>query len=258
MRRRPLRSRSALQADTCPRLMKLHMATAAASLLETQKAGTDHDRDLIARRTQYCACCGSCQSGLGTSYMQQSVYSAEAPCVWGSDILLDILHTREAVQRGQDEDKEEREESDDEETAEQKLSKRKRKEANRLKIAELKQTCPRPEVVEVWDVTAQDPKLLVYLKVGTPSTCSASPAPLCSMQTLPVMSHVASSRPVYIGRVVPLLSLPHHARCIEVLSGSSVHACSRVARHSHLFLAQGTVWKGDHPCAGQVLMKEIK
>ena len=27
------------------------------------------------------------------------------------------------------------------------------------------QVCPRPEVVEVWDVTAQDPKLLVYLKV---------------------------------------------------------------------------------------------
>ncbi len=63
-------------------------------------------------------------------------------------------------------DEEEKEDSDDEETAEQKLSKRKRKEANRLQIAELKQTCPRPEVVEVWDVTAQDPKLLVYLKVS--------------------------------------------------------------------------------------------
>ncbi|CAK0783418.1 hypothetical protein CVIRNUC_006617 [Coccomyxa viridis] len=59
---------------------------------------------------------------------------------------------------------EKEDESDEEETAEQRLSKRKRKEANRLKIAELKQTCPRPEVVEVWDVTAQDPKLLVYLK----------------------------------------------------------------------------------------------
>ena len=33
-----------------------------------------------------------------------------------------------------------------------------------MKIAELKQSCPRPEVVEVWDVTAQDPRLLVYLK----------------------------------------------------------------------------------------------
>ena len=32
-------------------------------------------------------------------------------------------------------------------------------------ICMLLQVCPRPEVVEVWDVTAQDPKLLVYLKV---------------------------------------------------------------------------------------------
>lgn len=45
------------------------------------------------------------------------------------------------------------------------LSRKKRKLASRLKIAELKQACDRPEVVEVWDVTAQDPKLLVYLKV---------------------------------------------------------------------------------------------
>ena len=51
---------------------------------------------------------------------------------------------------------------DDEET---KGNKKKKKLEARLKIAELKQACPRPEVVEVWDVTAQDPKLLVYLKV---------------------------------------------------------------------------------------------
>ena len=68
---------------------------------------------------------------------------------------------------------EKEDESDEEETAEQRLSKRKRKEANRLKIAELKQTCPRPEVVEVWDVTAQDPKLLVYLKVCWQACSSA-------------------------------------------------------------------------------------
>ena len=45
------------------------------------------------------------------------------------------------------------------------VSKKKRKMENRLKIAALKQLCPRPEVVEVWDVTAPDPGLLVYLKV---------------------------------------------------------------------------------------------
>lgn len=44
------------------------------------------------------------------------------------------------------------------------LSKRKRKLGEQLKIAELKQICSRPEVVEVWDVTAADPKILVYLK----------------------------------------------------------------------------------------------
>lgn len=47
-----------------------------------------------------------------------------------------------------------------------KMSKKQRKMLNRLKIAELKQQCPRPDVVEVWDVTAQDPTLLVFLKVS--------------------------------------------------------------------------------------------
>lgn len=45
------------------------------------------------------------------------------------------------------------------------LSRKKRRLASRLKISELKQACERPDVVEIWDVTAQDPKLLVYLKV---------------------------------------------------------------------------------------------
>ncbi|KAI7836288.1 hypothetical protein COHA_009837 [Chlorella ohadii] len=44
------------------------------------------------------------------------------------------------------------------------LSKKKRKMARRLKITELKQSCERPDVVEIWDVTAMDPKMLVYLK----------------------------------------------------------------------------------------------
>eukprot|EP00879_Flechtneria_rotunda_P011084 GHRR01011581.1.p1 GENE.GHRR01011581.1~~GHRR01011581.1.p1 ORF type:complete len:612 (+),score=229.72 GHRR01011581.1:240-2075(+) len=45
-----------------------------------------------------------------------------------------------------------------------KLSKKQRKLLHRLKIAELKQQCPRPDVVEVWDVTAPDPQTLVTLK----------------------------------------------------------------------------------------------
>lgn len=45
-----------------------------------------------------------------------------------------------------------------------KLSKKKRKLLNRMKISDLKQKTIHPEVVEAWDVTAQDPVLLVFLK----------------------------------------------------------------------------------------------
>ena len=44
------------------------------------------------------------------------------------------------------------------------ISKKKKKLASRLSVAELKQLVPRPDVVEAHDVTAADPKLLVYLK----------------------------------------------------------------------------------------------
>ena len=44
------------------------------------------------------------------------------------------------------------------------LSKKKLKALRRMAIGELKQHCRRPEVVEVWDVTAPDPTLLVHLK----------------------------------------------------------------------------------------------
>merc|ERR1719167_1058666 len=45
-----------------------------------------------------------------------------------------------------------------------KLSKRKLKKLNRLSVAELKQLVSRPDVVEMHDVTAKDPNLLVSLK----------------------------------------------------------------------------------------------
>lgn len=76
------------------------------------------------------------------------------------------------------------EDSDDEEGGESKQSKRKRKLESRLKIAELKQTCERPEVVEVWDVTAQDPRLLVYLKVSMRLIWRAATCMLQSASTL--------------------------------------------------------------------------
>lgn len=46
-----------------------------------------------------------------------------------------------------------------------KLTKKQRKAMQLARIAELKQATARPDVVEVWDVTAPDPHLLVYLKV---------------------------------------------------------------------------------------------
>eukprot|EP00066_Takifugu_rubripes_P028385 XP_011617651.1 PREDICTED: splicing factor 3B subunit 2 [Takifugu rubripes] len=45
-----------------------------------------------------------------------------------------------------------------------KISKKKLRRMNRLTVAELKQLVARPDVVEMHDVTAQEPKLLVHLK----------------------------------------------------------------------------------------------
>ncbi|WOG82553.1 hypothetical protein DCAR_0101718 [Daucus carota subsp. sativus] len=56
-----------------------------------------------------------------------------------------------------DEEVEEKEKAPD-------LSNKQKKLQRRMKIAELKKICSRPDVVEVWDATAADPKLLVFLK----------------------------------------------------------------------------------------------
>ena len=59
------------------------------------------------------------------------------------------------------------------EPGEPKISKRKLKKLNRLSVAELKQLVARPDVVEMHDVTARDPRLLVHLK----STRNTVPVP---------------------------------------------------------------------------------
>ena len=46
-----------------------------------------------------------------------------------------------------------------------KISKKKLRKMNRLSVAQLKQLVERPDVVEMQDVTAQDPRLLIHLKV---------------------------------------------------------------------------------------------
>jgi len=62
---------------------------------------------------------------------------------------------------------------DEEKSGDPKLSKRKLKKLNRLSVAELKQLVARPDVVEMHDVTARDPRLLVHLK----STRNTVPVP---------------------------------------------------------------------------------
>lgn len=60
-----------------------------------------------------------------------------------------------------DDDEDMEDEKDD---GKEKLSKRKMKKLTRLSVAELKQLVNRPDVVEMHDITARDPKLLVQLK----------------------------------------------------------------------------------------------
>lgn len=65
------------------------------------------------------------------------------------------------------------EEKEEEDDSKPKLSKRKLKKLNRLSVAELKQLVHRPDVVEMHDVTARDPRILVHLK----STRNTVPVP---------------------------------------------------------------------------------
>ena len=46
------------------------------------------------------------------------------------------------------------------------LTRKQRKELKKLQIADLKRVCEKPEVVEIWDTTAQDPEFLVYIKAS--------------------------------------------------------------------------------------------
>ncbi|CRK11889.1 hypothetical protein BN1708_002328 [Verticillium longisporum] len=54
--------------------------------------------------------------------------------------------------------------SEDEETGQPKLSKKKRKQLNKLSVAELKALVKIPEIVEWQDVSSSDPRLLVQIK----------------------------------------------------------------------------------------------
>ena len=53
----------------------------------------------------------------------------------------------------------------------QKVSKKKLRRLNRISVAQLKQLVERPDLVEMHDVSAHDPKLLIQLKVPSLSLC---------------------------------------------------------------------------------------
>jgi splicing factor 3B subunit 2 len=56
------------------------------------------------------------------------------------------------------------EESSDDDSEPRRISKRKTKQMIRMTVAQLKQSVKRPDVIESWDNTSSDAKLLVYLK----------------------------------------------------------------------------------------------
>ncbi|CAM2725455.1 unnamed protein product [Rotaria socialis] len=82
-----------------------------------------------------------------------------------------VLLPRDKTNLEENEDDDEKESNydkkkkdDDDEEENKKKSKKQQKRETRLTVAQLKQLVIRPDVVEMFDVTAKDPKLLVHLK----------------------------------------------------------------------------------------------
>lgn len=76
--------------------------------------------------------------------------------------LQRMLELKKVPKFNDEEEEEEKKEKTEEDKP--KISKRKQKQLSRMSVAELKQCVARPDVVEMHDVTARDPKLLVLLK----------------------------------------------------------------------------------------------
>ncbi|XP_034475284.1 splicing factor 3B subunit 2 [Drosophila innubila] len=75
-----------------------------------------------------------------------------------------LAKAKKSSNKMHDDDDDDADDDDDNKDDKEKLSKRKLKKLTRLSVAELKQLVSRPDVVEMHDVTARDPKLLVQLK----------------------------------------------------------------------------------------------
>lgn len=76
----------------------------------------------------------------------------------------DLKAKKAAEKVGSDDEDMDEDDPDEKVDDKDKISKRKLKKMTRLSVAELKQIVHRPDVVEMHDVTARDPKLLIQLK----------------------------------------------------------------------------------------------
>lgn len=76
----------------------------------------------------------------------------------------EVKAAKKAAEKNPDDDDDDDMDENDKKDDKDKMSKRKFKKLTRLSVAELKQLVNRPDVVEMHDVTARDPKLLVQLK----------------------------------------------------------------------------------------------
>ncbi|XP_053689978.1 splicing factor 3B subunit 2 isoform X2 [Sabethes cyaneus] len=72
--------------------------------------------------------------------------------------------SKKPTEKDEDEDDDDDAMDVDDKDEKERISKRKMKKLTRLSVAELKQLVARPDVVEMHDVTARDPKLLIQLK----------------------------------------------------------------------------------------------
>lgn len=92
---------------------------------------------------------------------------AEFRDIFEKFIFKNVAGVDEEKQKDDDQSQEDsNSEEDNQQKQEKAVSNKKGKLLRRMKmnIAELKQMCARPDVVEWWDATAADPKLLVFLK----------------------------------------------------------------------------------------------
>jgi len=112
-------------------------------------------------------------AGVEVEYVSQTDDSLEAPDLAELKEVFERFRAAEQLAIGQaEEDGDEQADAAGgkaqaaaaEDGDEQAMSKKAKKKLKRLTIAELKQLVVKPEVIEQWDVTALDPRLLVHLK----------------------------------------------------------------------------------------------